>query len=236
MRKGKIYLIPSPIAEETQHRIISQETKDILLRLNTFFVENIRTARRYISSLNLGINISTLEFHVLDKNTETSLILTYINSLLEGRDAGIISEAGCPGIADPGSNLVAKVHRSGIQVIPLSGPSSIFLALMASGFNGQMFTFHGYLPIDKKQRIKRILQLETDFMRTGYTQIFMETPYRNMNLLSDLLNTLNKKSLLCIACDISGDKEYIATKNVDKWKDSLPELNKKPTIFLLGES
>lgn len=235
MRSGKIYLIPSPIAENTQNKVTNRQIFDILVQLKIFFAENLRTARRYLSSLHLKIKISELDFFLLDKNTDEQTLLDYLNMIRKGDDVGIISEAGCPGIADPGSNLVSKAHRADIQVIPLNGPSSIFLALMGSGFNGQMFTFHGYLPIDKKERVRRIRQLETELLRSGYTQIFMETPYRNTKMISDLLETLNPDTLLCIASNITGEHEFIATKETRYWKTNVPQLHKMPTVYLLGQ-
>ena len=157
MRSGKIYLIPSPIADNTQNKVMNRQIFDILDNLKIYFAENLRTTRRYLSSLNLKIKISELDFFLLDKNTDDQTLSDYLNMIKKGNDVGIISEAGCPGIADPGSKLVSKAHRAYIQIIPLNGPSSIFLALMSSGFNGQMFTFHGYLPIDRKERIRKIM-------------------------------------------------------------------------------
>jgi 16S rRNA (cytidine1402-2'-O)-methyltransferase len=234
MRAGKIFVIPSPISENTQKNVITNEVKETIMTLNVFFVENLRTARRYISSLNLNIDISGLDFFVLDKNTDDQEITKYLEVVLSGTNVGVISEAGCPGIADPGSQLISKAHLHSIQVVPLTGPSSIFLALMSSGFNGQNFTFHGYLPIDRKGRQHKIMNMERDLNQKGYTQIFMETPYRNEKLFEDLLNTLNQNTLLCIACDISGESEFIKTSSIRNWRNSHPDLYKRPAIFLIG--
>ena len=236
MQAGKIFLIPSPISDNTQKNVITPEVRQIIKTLNIFFVENLRTSRRYISSLNLNIDISSLDFFVLDKNSEDQNISEYLEIVLSGINVGIISEAGCPGIADPGSQLIAKAHFHGIQIVPLTGPSSIFLALMSSGLNGQTFTFHGYLPIDHKEKQKKILGLERDLNQSGYTQIFMETPYRNEKLLADLLSTLNQNTMLCIACDISGENELIKTASIREWQNLHPDLHKKPAIFLIGYS
>jgi len=235
METCKLYLIPSPISEDTQMNVITPEIIDVVRSLSIFFVENVRTARRYISSLNLGIDISGLEFYILDKNTDDQTISEYLKMITSGKQAGIISEAGCPGIADPGSGLVHKAHAKGIRVIPLTGPSSIFLALMSSGFNGQNFTFHGYLPIDKNNKHKKISEIERNMLQSGYTQVFMETPYRNEKLFLDLTKTLNPDTLLCIACDISGKHEFIKTARAGDWKNIQPDLHKKPAIFLIGQ-
>ncbi|HSJ66454.1 MAG TPA: SAM-dependent methyltransferase, partial [Anditalea sp.] len=196
-------------------------------------VENLRTARRYISSLKLGISIEELQMQVLDKKTKEQQISQILAPLLEGNDLGVISEAGCPGIADPGALAVEFAHKRGIKVVPLTGPSSMFLALMASGFNGQSFAFHGYIPIDKKARIDAIKKLESDSAANYRTQIFMETPFRNNHLLEDLKNTLNPSTKLCIAKNITGQDEFIQTKTVAEWKKTNLDLHKIPTVFLI---
>ncbi|HSJ66832.1 MAG TPA: SAM-dependent methyltransferase, partial [Anditalea sp.] len=179
MQKGILYLIPSVLAEGSAHQVISPQIKEIIRNTKHYAVENLRTARRYISSLKLGISIEELQMQVLDKKTKEQQISQILAPLLEGNDVGVISEAGCPGIADPGALAVEFAHKRGIKVVPLTGPSSMFLALMASGFNGQSFAFHGYIPIDKKARIDAIKKLESDSAANYRTQIFMETPFRN---------------------------------------------------------
>jgi len=233
MPKGILYLIPSVLADGTAQQVISPQIKDVVLNTQYYAVENLRTARRYISSLRLGITIEELQMQVLDKKTKDHQVGQILGPLLEGHDVGIISEAGCPGIADPGALAVEFAHKRGIKVVPLTGPSSMFLALMASGFNGQSFAFHGYIPIDKKARIDAIKKLESDSAANYRTQIFMETPFRNNHLLEDLKNTLNPSTKLCIAKNITGNDELILTKTVAEWKKTNIDLHKIPTVFLI---
>lgn len=233
MKKGILYLIPSVLAEGTAQQVISPQIKDVVLNTKFYAVENLRTARRYISSLKLGLTIEELQMQILDKKTKEHQIGAVLAPLMEGNDVGIISEAGCPGIADPGALAVEFAHKRGIKVVPLTGPSSMFLALMASGFNGQSFAFHGYIPIDKKARIDAIKNLEADSAKNYRTQIFMETPFRNNHLLEDLKSTLNPATKLCIAKNITGADEYIQTKTVADWKKTKIDLHKVPTVFLI---
>ncbi len=233
MSSGKVYIIPNVISENTQEEVIPAQVKNAILACDFFLVESIRTARRYISSLKLGLVIDDLRFETLDKNTSIEDCIDLIQPILEGENAGIISESGCPGIADPGARLVHMAHQFNIKCIPIVGPSSILMALMASGFNGQSFAFHGYLPIDKKDRQQRIKGLEKESKEKDQTQIFMETPYRNEQLLVDILKVARKDTFLCIARDITGEKELVITKSIGKWKVGDIALNKVPTIFLL---
>lgn len=235
-RKGKVFLIPTVIAEKTSQKVITPQITEAVKVLDYFLVENIRTARRFISSLRLGKKIEELKFEILDKNTSAEEVEKFFGPVIQGIDTGIISEAGCPGIADPGAIAVNYAHRNGIIVVPLVGPSSILLALMASGFSGQSFLFHGYLPIEPKEREKSIKKIESVALKEGQTQIFMETPYRNDKLLQDLLQFCRPDTLLCIAKDITGEGEYIRTKKISTWKSSAPELHKSPVIFLLSPS
>ena len=235
MKKGKLYLIPTVLAEDTADKVISDEIREIITHTKHYLVENVRTARRYISSLKLGVNIEGLHFEVLDKKTRRSELEGIMQPIFEGKNIGIMSEAGCPGIADPGSLAVAYAHEKNIQVVPLSGPSSMFLALMGSGFNGQSFAFHGYLPIDKKERIQAIKTLEVEAIKHKRTQIFMETPFRNNHLLKDLLETLHPDTLLCIAKNLTGSEEMIKSKTVRDWKKNPIDLHKTPTVFVLSE-
>lgn len=230
---GKLLMIPTVIAEDSQELTISTGAKNAVLACDYFFVENLRTARRYISSLSLGIKIEDLHFEILDKKTSFEDCFDLIQPLLEGKTAGVISESGCPGIADPGARLVHMAHQFGVQVIPYVGPSSILMALMASGFNGQSFTFHGYLPIDKKARQQAIRLLEKESFEKNRTQIFMDTPYRNEQLLRDIIKTARKDTFLCVAKDITGKNEQIASRPVSKWKVGDMLLHKSPAIFLL---
>ncbi len=232
MKKGRLYLIPSVIAEGDTSSIPEQVRK-IIPRLEYYLVENVRTARRYISSLRSGVDIGSLQFEELNKNTRADEIEKLMAPLLAGKDMGVMSEAGCPGIADPGSRAVDYAHRKGIKVIPLVGPSSIMLALMASGFNGQRFCFHGYLPIDKDKLSPAIKNLEKNSARYNQTEIFIETPYRNNTMLTNLLKFCHDNTRLCIARDITGEYELIQTNTIKRWKEITIDLHKKPTVFLL---
>ncbi len=226
-----LFLIPTILAPDTEEKVLSPQIKDIIKHLNIFFVEDIRTARRFISNLKIGKVIDTLTFYELTKDTPRETTLQQLKELKE--DAGIISEAGCPSIADPGSMAVGIAHQLGLRVVPLVGPSSILMALMASGFNGQSFVFHGYLPIDKVLRIKALRQIEQEAKKKNQTQIFMETPYRNNQLMSDMLQNLAAETLLCVASNITAEDEFIKTLSIKEWKKHQPVLHKKPTIFVL---
>ena len=228
-----LYLIPTILAPDTTEFVLSPQIKDTIKATDYYFVENIRTARRFISELKVGKVIDELYFFEVDKDTNIEQIRKYFKQIPQNQHIGVISEAGCPGVADPGAIAVKVAHQLGIKVIPLVGPSSILLALMASGFSGQSFVFHGYLPIDKIERAKKIKVLEIE-SRKQQTQIFMETPFRNDSFLEDLLNTCQSDTLLCIACNITAPDELIQTKTVNQWKTKKPDLHKKPTIFLIG--
>jgi 16S rRNA (cytidine1402-2'-O)-methyltransferase len=232
-KKGKLYLIPTPLAENTTDSMLTPVMQQIIMELDYFLVENIRTARRFVSSLKLGISIESLGFHVLDKNSKQEVVELLCAPLQTGKSIGIMSEAGCPGIADPGNLAVKYAHDHEIEVIPLVGPSSIFMALMASGFNGQSFAFHGYLPIDKAKRQHKVRELEKEVYQKEQTQIFMETPYRNEQLFQDILQNCKPFTRLSVARDISGAQQMISTKSIKDWKKSKPELHKIPTVFLL---
>jgi 16S rRNA (cytidine1402-2'-O)-methyltransferase len=231
--KGKLYLIPSILAEGTSDKVISPQIKEIVKNIHHYLVEDLRTARRYISSLKVGLTIENLEMEILNKKTRSGELPLLMKPIFEGMDMGIISEAGCPGIADPGAIAVAYAHEKGIQVVPLSGPSSMFLALMGSGFNGQSFSFHGYLPIDKKEKVAAIKRLEAESSQHNRTQIFMETPFRNNPLLEDLKNTLHPDTKLCVAKNLTGSDEMIQTKKISEWKRTNLDLHKIPTVFVL---
>ncbi len=227
-----LYLIPTILAPDTAESVLSPQIKSIIKTTDYYFVENVRTARRFISELKLGKVIDELHFFEVDKDTNIEQIRKYFKQIPQNQNIGLISEAGCPGVADPGAVAVKVAHQLGIKVIPLVGPSSILLALMSSGFSGQSFVFHGYLPIDKIERAKKIKILENE-SRKQQTQIFMETPFRNDSFLEDLLNTCQPDTLLCIACNITAPDELIQTKTVNQWKSKTPDLHKKPTIFLM---
>lgn len=233
MEKGVVYLIPNVISAETQEAVIPAQVRSAILETDIFYVEDLRTARRYVSSLKLGLTIEELDFRILDKKTSFEDCFEIAQIALEGKTLGVISESGCPGVADPGARLVHMAQQLGIKCKPLVGPSSILMALMASGFNGQSFAFHGYLPIDRKERQQKIRQLEKESKEKDQTQIFMDTPYRNEALLFDIIKVARADSFLCVARDITGEKELIRTKSVAKWNAKEIDLKKIPTIFLL---
>ena len=233
MKKGKLYLIPNVIAENTSQDVIAQQVREVVKTTDYYLVENIRTARRYISSLKTGRVLEDLEFEVLDKKTKFVQLSEMFEPIFEGSNIGIISESGCPGVADPGSMAVAFAHERKIEVVPLVGPSSLLMALMASGFNGQKFCFHGYLPIDKKEASIAIKSLETESNKNRQTQIFIETPFRNNQIFQSLISHCRPETQLCVAKDISGPNEYIKTKRIRDWKNEKPELHKVPVVFLL---
>lgn len=227
-----LYLIPTVLAEGTQNAVLTPQIREVISNLDIFFVENVRTARRFISSLKLGKVIDELTFIELDKDTPEATTSAALKNL--SRSAGIISEAGCPGIADPGAVAVRIAHQTGIKVVPLVGPSSILLALMASGMSGQSFAFHGYLPIDKAARKKALQTLERNARQWQQTQVFMETPFRNEQLFEAVLEACAPDTLLCIAVNITAPDEIIKTMTVRNWKAARPDLHKKPAIFLIG--
>jgi 16S rRNA (cytidine1402-2'-O)-methyltransferase len=234
MKKSPVlYLIPSVIADDTANDVIAPQIKAVIQHTNHFLVEDIRTARRYISSLKTGRVIEEMHFEVLNKKTKTEELKALFAPMQKGKNIGIISESGCPGVADPGALAVDYAHVHNFQVTPLVGPSSILMALMASGMNGQKFCFHGYIPIDKAEGAKVIKNLELESRKHNQTQIFIETPFRNNQLLSTMLDTLHGETRLCVAKDISGKEEFIKTKPVYRWKKEKPELHKTPTIFLI---
>ncbi len=222
--------MPNVIAEGTTP-VIPQSVRDTLTTINYFLAEDIRTARRYLSSLKIYDHIESLQFEVLNKDTNTANLKELLKPLFDGNNVGVISESGCPGIADPGSVAVSFAHQNNIQVVPLVGPSSILLALMASGLNGQRFAFHGYLPIDSNEASKMIKELERESLQKNQTQLFIETPYRNNHVLDHLLKTLKPDTQLSIAIDLTGSKERVQTKSVGSWKLNKPALPKEPAIF-----
>jgi len=228
--------VPNIIAEGTQQNVIPQQVVQTLKSIRYFLVEDARTARRYLSSLKIYDSIESLNIEVLDKDTKAEQLDELMKPLLTGNYMGIISESGCPGVADPGSMAVAYAHKRNIQVVPLVGPSSILLGLMASGLNGQKFAFHGYLPVDGKEALKTIKELERESELKNQTQIFIETPFRNNSVLNHLLNSLKATMLLTIAVDINGFNENIRTKSVAEWRVSKPTLPKLPSLFLFGQN
>ena len=231
---GHLYLIPVPIDQNDNTSILLSKDKNIVEHLNYFVVENEKTARFHLGALNLHKPIHQLHFEVIDQTKTQEDITSYLTPLLEGFDIGLLSESGCPAVADPGSKMVALAHQKNIRVIPMTGPSSIILALMASGLNGQQFKFHGYLPSEKEDRIKKIIAIENESSKYHETQIFIETPYRNQHIFNDLISKLQDKTKLCIALDMSSENEFILTKNIADWKKEVtPDLKNKPCVFLL---
>jgi 16S rRNA (cytidine1402-2'-O)-methyltransferase len=226
-----VYLIPVPLSEEAA-TTIPHSVSDVVVQCNVFFAENIRTARRFFKKINPAIVIDDFEWISFSNGDEAAKKI-FIERIKAGKTIGIVSEAGCPGIADPGQELIAIAHEKGAVVNPLVGPSSILLALMASGLNGQQFSFHGYLPIDANERIKKIKELEAQSKRTGSTQLFIETPYRNNQLLEAILQHAQPSTQLCIAADLTSSSEFIATKTISDWKKEKPDLHKRPVIFCL---
>jgi 16S rRNA (cytidine1402-2'-O)-methyltransferase len=234
MSTGILFLIPVSMGETDNDRLFPTLNLRLLEELKYLVVENEKTARRFIRSTGNKRDFDKLELILLDKRTKRDEISRPIELLIQGEDVGIMSEAGCPGVADPGQILMAEAHLYNIKVQPLIGPSSILLGLMASGLNGQGFTFNGYLPIDKKERIKKLRDLDSMVSRSGFTQIFMETPYRNQHLYDDILKTCNSRHKLCVAVDITLEAELIKTLAVGEWKAEKINLHKRPCMFLLG--
>lgn len=235
MSTGTLFLIPVAMGETNNDRLFPPLNLRLLKELKYLVVENEKTARRFIRSTGNKRDFDQLELILLDKRTRRDEISRPIELLLQGEDVGIMSEAGCPGVADPGQILMAEAHLYNIKVVPLIGPSSILLSLMASGLNGQGFTFHGYLPIDKKERVSKLRDLDSMVSRSGFTQIFMETPYRNQHLFDDILKSCNAKHKLCVAVDITLETEQIKTLAIAEWKAEKIDLHKRPCMFLLGQ-
>jgi len=234
MAKGRIWMAPTTLGGEVVSEVIPEYVMSVLKGIRHFIVEDVKSTRRYLRRINREFPIDECHFFELNKRTELSEISRYLKPIKDGFDMAMISEAGCPGIADPGAELVAQAHIHDIRVSPLVGPSSIVLALMASGFSGQEFTFHGYLPKERKDRIRKLKDFEGDTRRTGYTHIFMDTPFRNMNVLDDLLNELTDTTLICIASDLTMLEENVRTMSAKDWREQAYDLAKKPTMFLIG--
>ncbi|AWG20020.1 SAM-dependent methyltransferase [Flavobacterium faecale] len=230
---GKLYLIPTTMGDCDPMDVLPQTIKRAIDLLDYYIVENEKTARKSIKQVSADKKQSDLVLFALNKHTETKEHMDFIKPLLEGKSMGLMSEAGCPGVADPGAVIVKIAHEKGIQVIPLVGPSSILLAMMASGMNGQSFTFHGYLPIEKDEKKASFKLLERISFEKNQSQIFIETPYRNNKLLEDLIQTLHPETHLCIATDITLPTEYIKTKKIASWKKETIDLHKRPTIFII---
>lgn len=232
MNKGRLYLIPSPLGEYDPAEVIPEGTLKVLKGISTFVVEETRTARRYLSAAGLKGHISELEFHELNEHTAPAEVESLL-ALFDKGDVGLISEAGLPAVADPGAALVDLCHREGITVVPMVGPSSLMLSLMASGLDGQSFAFRGYLPAKTDERRAAIRRCEKDSAALHQTQLFIETPYRNDSLLKDLLEQLNPATRLCIAANITLPDAFIKTAKVSQWKKDIPQIGKRPCVFLI---
>lgn len=231
--KGKLYLIPTTLGETNPHDVLPQTVKRTIEYIDDYIVENEKTARKFIKSIHPEKEQAALRINVLNKRTDVSEYNALLAPCLNGLNIGLMSEAGCPGVADPGAVIVKLAHEKGIQVIPLVGPSSILLAMMSSGMNGQSFAFNGYLPIEKGEKKAAIKNFEAQSGIKNQSQIFIETPYRNKKLLEDLLQTLQSNTLLCIATDITLPTEFIKTMRVADWKKTTVDLHNRPTIFIL---
>ena len=233
MFQGKLFLIPTTLGDNEPLEVLPISIKRAIEDINYYIAENEKSARHFIKKISPRKSQPALHLETLNKYTEPSLIPTFLDPCLEGHDIGVLSEAGCPGIADPGADVVKIAHEKGIKVVPLVGPSSILLALMASGFNGQNFAFNGYLPIDQIERKKAIKRLEKVSREQNQSQLFIETPYRNDKLFLELIKALSKTTRLCVATDITLPTESILTKTVDSWKKTAMNLHKKPTLFII---
>lgn len=231
---AELFLVPNVLSDGDWQNVLPARIFPVLTQTRYFIVENIRTARRFLKQVNQQIDIDELTFFELNKYTAREALPSFLKPLETGENVAVISEAGCPGIADPGAEVVKLAHQNGFKVVPLVGPSSIVLALMASGLNGQSFAFNGYLPVRSNERSRAIASLEKLAQKNGQTQIFIETPYRNNQLINDLLKTCSPSTLLCIAANLTGENEFMATKSVAQWKGKVPDLHKQPAIFLIG--
>ncbi|MCD4732161.1 MAG: SAM-dependent methyltransferase [Bacteroidales bacterium] len=234
MESGTLFLIPVFLSDTNTNNIFPSVNLEIINSLNEFIVEDLRTARRFLRKVGYKKDFEKVNFHLLNKHTNPSEIYTFLDKAKIGHNIGLMSEAGIPCVADPGFEIVNLAHQLGIKVKPLIGPSSILQALMGSGFNGQQFVFHGYLPIDKKERRKAILNIEHNAKKSNQTQIFIETPYRNNKLVADILTFCAENTQLCIATDITGENEFIKTKFIHDWRKIKIDLHKKPTVFLIN--
>lgn len=237
MTPGILYLIPAPLTPFAENDdiawVIPAAVRQCIAGLGHYVVEHPKTARQFLKQTGCALPLQEIKMQVLDEHTQPKEFVSLLAPLLAGNDMGLLSEAGCPAVADPGAGLVRLAHQKNIRVVPLVGPSSILLALMASGLNGQRFVFHGYLPVENEQRARKIIELEKESKARDQTQIFIETPYRNQKLLESLTQVCRDSTELCIACDLTLASEQIATRTVKEWKQGLPDINKKPAIFLL---
>ena len=230
---ASLFLIPVTLGDTEHRRVLPEYNREVILSIRHFMVENVRTARRFLKKVEPSIVIDNLTFYELNKRTSPEQVASYLDPLVKGENMGVISEAGCPAIADPGADVVAIAQRKNLPVVPLVGPSSILMSVMGSGFNGQSFAFHGYLPIGAAERTNMIKKLEGRIYSENQTQLFIETPYRNNKLAEELIRTCRPSTKLCIASDITCEDEYIHTRPIKEWAGKVPDLSKKPTIFLI---
>lgn len=229
-----LYLIPVTLGETPLDNVLPAYNKEIILGIRHFIVEEVRTARRFLKQVEKGIDIDSLSFYPMGKHADATLFSRYLDPLRRGESVGVISEAGCPAVADPGADVVAIAQREGLRIVPMVGPSSILLTVMASGFNGQSFAFHGYLPIDAAARSKRLKHLESISAMERQTQLFIETPYRNAKIFSDILGACNPKTRLCVAAGLTTQQEFVRSMTVREWKQAgLPDLAKVPAVFAI---
>ncbi|MGB3776551.1 MAG: SAM-dependent methyltransferase [Leeuwenhoekiella sp.] len=233
---GKLYLIPTTLGDTPPLEVLPLSVKKKIEEIDEFIVENEKTARAFIKRITPKKAQPKLILHLLNKHTNAEDVPAFLNSCENGKSVGVLSEAGVPGVADPGADVVSIAHRRGIQVVPLVGPSSILMAIMGSGLNGQNFAFNGYLPIDKQEQRKEIKRLEYLSLDKNQAQIFIETPYRNNKMLDELCKSLHDQTQLCVACDISLPSEFILTQPISLWRHKLPDLHKRPAIFIIQES
>lgn len=233
MPKGKLYLIPTTLGDNAPLEVLPISVKKVVEMVDDYIVENEKSARQFIKKISSGKSQPSLIINILNKYTQPSELPDFLNACEHGKSIGLLSEAGCPGIADPGAEIVKIAHKKNIQVVPLVGPSSILMALMASGMNGQNFTFNGYLPIDKSERKKALKNLEKESFNKKTSQIFIETPYRNNKMLEEICSTLNLETYVCLAVDITLPTEFIKTQTVREWKNTTVDLHKRPAIFII---
>jgi len=233
---GKLYLIPTTLGDNAPLEVLPNTVKEVIENVSIFIVENEKTARRFIKKISPSTSQPSLEIFLLNKFTQSVELPEFLNPCLAGKDVGLLSEAGCPGVADPGAEVVKLAHEKDIQVVPLVGPSSILMAMMSSGLNGQRFTFNGYLPIDKGERKKEIKRLERISFEQNQSQIFIETPYRNNKMLEDICSYTSPDTLVCVACDITLPTEFIKTLPTKVWSKKKVDLHKRPTIFIIHKS
>ncbi len=228
-----LYLLPVTLGDTPLDNVLPRYNKEVIMGIRHFIVEDVRSARRFLRSVDSQFDIDGSQFFELNKHTAPEVVAGFLKPLQGGKPMGVISEAGCPAVADPGADVVAIAQRKGLKVVPLVGPSSIILSVMASGFNGQSFAFNGYLPIKPEERAKRLHQLEQRIYNENQTQLFIETPYRNGKMIDDILKNCRPQTRLCIAANLTCEGEYVCTRTVKEWKGKVPELSKIPCIFLL---